>query len=91
MLVEARVRSRLLLSPQATKKRSPTTPLLPWAMADCAVSRERKAVYQYSRPSSISIRAVSTSEQYQHPSLVNRLRHAKSDIRASVLGYSLES
>jgi hypothetical protein len=33
------------------KKRSHTTPLLPWAMADCAFRRQRKAAYQYQRPS----------------------------------------
>jgi len=51
MLFSERVRSLPLLSPTATKKRGHTTPRLPRAMADCASSRQHKAVYQYQRPS----------------------------------------
>ncbi len=36
------------------KKRSHTMPTLIWAMADCAFSRQRKAVYQYQRPSVVN-------------------------------------
>ena len=49
-----RLRSLPLLVPKATKKRSHTTPPLPWAMADCAFGRQRKIVYQYLRPSVVN-------------------------------------
>src|SRR6267378_7276030 len=44
----------LSLRHRQQKKRRHTTPLLPWAMADCACSRQRKAVYQYQRPSVVN-------------------------------------
>jgi hypothetical protein len=37
---------------KGNKNRSHTTPLLPWAMADCAFSKQRKVVYQ--RPSVVN-------------------------------------
>jgi hypothetical protein len=36
------------------KKRSHTIPTLPWAIADCAFSRQRKIVYKYQRPSVVN-------------------------------------
>ena len=36
------------------KKRSHTIPVIPWAIADCAFSRQRKIVYKYQRPSVVN-------------------------------------
>jgi hypothetical protein len=51
-----RVRSRPLLAPKATKKRTHTIPTLLGAMADCAFSRQCSSSF-----ASISVRAADTA------------------------------
>ena len=48
------MRSLPLLALKATKKRSHTSPTLPWAIADCTFSKQYSSFGKYQRPSTVN-------------------------------------